>query len=617
MKGLLAEREYAESGPGVLLLAAAVMIPLTSWGWAPWLMGVFSFLVFLVFLGEGRKIIITRRFSLWRSPIWVPFLIIFFLSLYHLAWSPVPYGSLLFLAQITVCLVFFHLLVSRPGGIPAKGVVLVWAGVLVSWILAEGFIFGSRAPGGPFLNRNYLATMILSCLAYLAGWAVDGSRRRERVFVPAAAVFFCAGSLLLIGSRSAAIGTVLILILTASRGRGWIRWASGAMIVFVLLAPSTLRHRVTQEYKVDPHAFSRIEIWKAALEMGADHPLAGVGPNLFGGYSPEYAFPVEDLPVRFGRIARKPHNDYLRSWAEGGAIGVIATGLFLFLTLRLMVRAWREGRTGPALAMGALLFQALFHDITEVFALMALAAWWLAHLGPEEKGKFRIEQGKGVILAVTVGLCLAGSAVWLTLDVASRTFWNEGKKLMVSDLGEAERSLAASLRLNPVSPGVALDLSHVHTMLARQIGMREDFERAQGSILRSADLNRLDTRPLRLQAALFEDLAKKRPGAAEHALSAAVELLDRARELEPHNALILVSQADIFWKLGWESRALELIDQALMEEPNYLGAHRKKVSFLSMLDPGAAADAELSLEKAKKRAAGYQPQSDYEEMILK
>ena len=103
--------------------------------------------------------------------------------------------------------------------------------------------------------------------------------------------------------------------------------------------------------------------------MGLDHPLIGAGPNLYYEYSPRYAFPIEKLPVRYGRIARKPHNEYLKAWAEGGIWGATVILIFLLITSHQFLGAWRRIRPGPALAVAVLLFQALFHDINEVFAL--------------------------------------------------------------------------------------------------------------------------------------------------------------------------------------------------------------------------------------------------------
>jgi O-antigen ligase len=325
----------------------------------------------------------------------------------------VPSRCLLFLSQFTVGLFFFHLLLCCETSLPTRAVVLTWVGVLVTWVLVETVIFGSRQPGGPFLNPNYLSTIILSCLAYLAGSLADTKGMSKTGWVLAFSSLICTAGLVIIGSRSAALGILLISIFLMIRGKGLIRLTAVAVIAAILLAPSTVHHRVTQGYREDPHAFTRIEIWQAALKMGMDHPVAGVGPNLFYEHSPVYAFPVDELPVRYGRIVRKPHNEYLRSWAEGGLIGIAAAGFFLFFTLQLVVRSWRRGNTGPPLAMCAVLFQALFHDITEVFALMVLGVWWLSHLVPDGKPRLEVVNRKGVFLGTLMALILAASSIWL------------------------------------------------------------------------------------------------------------------------------------------------------------------------------------------------------------
>ena len=104
---------------------------------------------------------------------------------------------------------------------------------------------------------------------------------------------------------------------------------------------------------------------------------------------------------------------------------------------------------------------------------------------------------------------------------------------------------------------------------------------------------------------------------APEALAMAAAKLKEASLIEPHNALILLSQSEIAWDLNQRDRALGFIDSALDKEPNFLQAHRTRISYLSKLDPGRVSWAEDEMAKAQVRAAGYRPYSDYEEIILR
>jgi tetratricopeptide (TPR) repeat protein len=399
--------------------------------------------------------------------------------------------------------------------------------------------------------------------------------------------------------------------------KGRIRWVAILVIAIIILLPNTIRYRVTEGYKVDPHAFSRLQIWESSLNMGADHPLIGVGPSLFYEYGPAYAFPTEELPVRYGRIARKPHNEYIKSWAEGGIIGVVAAGLFLFFTMRMMVPAFKEGRHGPALAAGIMLYQALFHDLTEVLALMVLMSWCLAQLTPVQGRTLEVRSGPRRFLPVATGVVILCFAVWLNLDLSSRAFWQTGKRLMDGDLPGALKATKAATLVNPLLPGASRDLAQIRLMMNTQMTDEQELSQAMATILRAQRLNRLDTVPLRLEAALYVRAARAGDIKASKALAMAAGKLKEASLIEPHNALILLSLAEVYWDLNQRNRALDLVEDALEKEPNYLQAHRIRMSWLSTMDPGRVVRAEGELAKARERAAGYRPYSEYEEIILR
>ena len=82
---------------------------------------------------------------------------------------------------------------------------------------------------------------------------------------------------------------------------------------------------------------SRKALWSAAVNMGADHPLLGVGPGRFGIESPNY---VTDDPVNLQRPFA--HNSYLEIFAETGFPGLIAFLAMLLTSWSLAVRGRRR-----------------------------------------------------------------------------------------------------------------------------------------------------------------------------------------------------------------------------------------------------------------------------------
>jgi len=409
---------------------------------------------------------------------------------------------------------------------------------------------------------------------------------------------------------------ILIWLAYLVFGTGRSRLAAVLIIAALIVVPNTIRYRVTDGYKHDPHAFSRVQIWNAALKMGADHPFIGVGPNLFYEYGPFYAFAVDELPVRYGRIVRKPHNEYLRSWAEGGIIGVAITGWFLLVILRQMFQSWQNGQRGPPLAVGVVLFQACFHDITEVFALMLLLSWWLAQLVPGERSTFNVgrKAGRAILAAGVVILCFS---LWLNLDLISRGLWLKGQRFIDSDVSSALKLTKAATLVNPLLPGAARDLGRIRLIMSEPDTDAQNLNRIMATIVRAQRLNRLDTVPLRLEAALYARAASAGEIKSSEAHTMALAKLKEASLIEPHNALILLNLSETLWDLNQRNSALGFVEDALKKEPNYMEAHRTRISYISILQPDRVAWAQGELSKARERTSGYKALSDYEEIILR
>jgi tetratricopeptide (TPR) repeat protein/O-antigen ligase len=83
----------------------------------------------------------------------------------------------------------------------------------------------------------------------------------------------------------------------------------------------------------------RIDLWRSAVAMFADHPLTGVGPSAFGTALRAYRDPL---------LARDhfaaAHNLYLNVAAEMGSPGLLAGAAFL---LTLAVTWWQQWRSAP------------------------------------------------------------------------------------------------------------------------------------------------------------------------------------------------------------------------------------------------------------------------------
>jgi putative inorganic carbon (HCO3(-)) transporter len=155
----------------------------------------------------------------------------------------------------------------------------------------------------------------------------------SRVFLIICFVLFLLATLLC-GSRGAVVGVVAIALIALGKTPKKI----GAVVLglfflfslwFVLPDASKERFRSAWDWQNDANAASRIHFWKVGLQMFADYPILGVGPE---NYPEMYAY-------EYG--GGKPyvcHSIYIQALAESGFVGTVCLALLIFFFLRLNAR---------------------------------------------------------------------------------------------------------------------------------------------------------------------------------------------------------------------------------------------------------------------------------------
>ncbi len=164
-------------------------------------------------------------------------------------------------------------------------------------------------------------------------------------------------------ASAAGVGVVLIGLLVLRGGatpeawwRSVARWCGGAAgrraliavvaaLVLVLLLGIGLATRVERLSSIgDPLGGTmalRLQLWGAALRMGLDHPLFGVGPDGF-----LYAYPAYREGVAWKEpFVSHPHNLILDYWLRGGIMGIAALGWLLATWGRGLWRLLRKDGT--------------------------------------------------------------------------------------------------------------------------------------------------------------------------------------------------------------------------------------------------------------------------------
>ena len=492
---------------------------------------------------------------------------------------------------------------------------LASATVQASWAILQGVrVWPLRAAGG-FLNPNHTAAFLNLALGLGAARLV--SRRGKAPWTAVSLGVILWAQLWPVASRGGLVALVLgtaggVMVLARTPRA---RWAvAGAVGALALVAAVAIGARFSGPE--DVYRFARIGIWQGSVQAAREHPVAGVSPGMFEHLAAQYNFPRDEGPVRYGRSFRSAHSQYLEVLVETGAVG-----LLLFLTAGgLLLARLRRGagddadgfRQGALLGLAALAIQGLVEPVLSTpavamgVAIVAGAA--LAGPGATRRLPRRLDV-RVLLVAVGVGAGLYQIAV-LSPWLAER---HRTRMDAAPDLDSFRRALGGALRHNPFQAYF--------------------YDRAARRLLDSID--RLDpttytlcynyaATAARLHPAdpwLHVDLARiSRRGAREVfgsavGLQEAVEHYARATREAPTDPRPWVEMAGLLLDLQRDEDALQVAERALTIEPNFLDAHRVRLAALERLGRDASR-ARSDLEASLRAVDGYQPQNEYEAVIV-
>jgi O-antigen ligase len=279
---------------------------------------------------------------------------------------------------------------------------------------------GSARASGPVGDPNYYAQILLVALALALLLCLRERTLRLRLTAAAATVLI-AVAVALTSSRGAAVAFVALLGLMVVLG-----YVSSRQLLVVAVGVTALL-AAFPAYRADLMSLShlggataatgsqdaaddsmrgRLTEMKAAALAFADHPLVGVGPDVFPVYYQEYAAAVGsdlDRTVRYGSQRgaldqRASHDVFLGVAADAGAAGLLVFVAIIAETGRALVRvrrAWLPARpdlaglaAGFLLALAAYVAAGLFLTLAYeryFWLLIALAGAAGAHaLGPAD-----------------------------------------------------------------------------------------------------------------------------------------------------------------------------------------------------------------------------------------
>ena len=280
---------------------------------------------------------------------------------------------------------------SRAGLLLAVAGAVV-LGALTGLIQAYGLVNTglaslSRAPGGTFGNRNFMAHLVTVGFPVLLLVTVE-ARSRWRFLLGSIGVGVAAAALVLSRSRGAWVGAGVCGVFLAVEGlwvgrllaedrlrRRMVRLASTAVagLVLALMVPNRLNWRSDSPYLDsltgvanyrEGSGRGRLIQYGNTLEMAVGHPLLGVGPGNWPVFYPKYRSPG-DPSFDAGDIIPTnpwPSSDWMALVAERGLLAFV---LLTLIGLSVAAGAWaRVRRVSPS--------RPALTDLTIVATLLAV-----------------------------------------------------------------------------------------------------------------------------------------------------------------------------------------------------------------------------------------------------
>lgn len=344
----------------------------------------------------------------------------------------------------------------------------------VSWDIDFGRRVFSTL-GQPLVLGGYLATLLPLLL-----WLAMRRRGGERAFLLGEAAVGVA-VLLASGTRGAWIGfavAVVVGLALLARSRGVSRRAIAALaaaavgtlsIVAILAAAGAIPDRLRSATTLA----ERTDLWRGSIEMAADRPLTGWGPDQFAyAYGPYRPSAERGAQSPYESPAASPHNETLTVLLAGGAPALLAYAALWLAVATAAVRARPRGNRGVGTvallaALAGYLAQAQFSIPDPSLAVIAMTLLGaLAGLAPARRGVVRSQAvpARVVWAPRVVGAALAAAAVVLiAADYAST---QSGDALAASDPA-ALRKANRARTLNPLQARYDDDVAVAHDASVR------------------------------------------------------------------------------------------------------------------------------------------------------
>lgn len=309
-------------------------------------------------------------------------------------------------------------------------------------------------------TTNWLGAYVAPLAILTAGWAVTARNRPAKLALWALVIGLC-----------------VIILLTRTRGAMLSLMAAVSVLVIWRLFTATSSHRsriiaLTGVTTIiiaggivliaiigrDPSRIvgdqQRIDLYRSAIDMTLDYPVAGVGAGVYGRMLRTYRDPY----FADDRMAAT-HNGYLSTAAESGLVGLALSLMIAVILSRTAISYWQTAdtvRRQRLIFAGAALIGLSVHSLVDVFQmtsvvslialLTAIMITGLNAQSPTRSTLDRIASGSLIIIMLIYG------GWWLLIVDRAQSVYEEGLRNPPQLLQAAEQAASIdSLNLYPLT----------------------------------------------------------------------------------------------------------------------------------------------------------------------
>jgi len=405
-----------------------------------------------------------------RTALDLPIIAFILLSASSLLYSPTTHSSLRALGMVVSFALFYFIVadVFVTKTARRRGIAALVAGGLVSAVIGIAQLAGLMGwalpefPGNPqriystFGNDSGLAGYLMIILPLEIGYVLAETRVARKLFLFGAvgatlfAIFAC-GTRGVWLSLGISLPIALVLSLSSAKLRPVLHrnrlhlGAACAILLIVFLVQSvvpgltsgdtSIFDRITSSFDLRQRGVNdRLRLWRSALSIFADQPIAGSGLGTFKYLTQEHqaryfarkAGATLLVPTEIDTV--RAHNDYLQLVGELGILGAIVVLWGMYRTVRAATSHFRNTESGDeAMGLVALVaslvsvaFFALtnfpFHVVTHAAAcafVLALVVSAPGHVRPGDSERHIDEENRRKRLPLPWPRMLAASAVWI------------------------------------------------------------------------------------------------------------------------------------------------------------------------------------------------------------